>query len=144
MPAAINRGLNTFISNYKGHINDRLLLIQKAKNGIEAKYILTILEYYNFKKDFIAEMLDFSTKTLDRYTQENRKLNPNDSELVIKLIILYKKGLEIFGEQESFINWLNKASFGLGNLQPIEIINTSEGIDLITEELSRIEFGDFS
>lgn len=144
MPVVINRRLNTFISNYKGNINDRLLLIQKAKNGIEARHILTILEYYNFKKDFIAEMLDLSTKTLDRYTQENRRLNPNDSELVIKLIILYKKGLEIFGEQESFINWLNKASFGLGNLQPIEIINTSQGVDLITEELSRIEFGDFA
>jgi len=103
-----------------------------------------ILKYYNFKKDFIAGMLDLSTKTLDRYTQENRKLNPNDSELIIKLILLYKKGIEIFGEQSAFVNWLNKPAFGLGNLKPVEIVNTSGGIDLIIEELSRIETGDLS
>ncbi len=139
-----NKKLDLFLKNYEGNLKDRLSLIRKAKNGIEAKYVLMILKYYNFKKDFIADMLNLSTKTLDRYTKENRKLNPNDSELVIKLILLYKKGIEIFGEQSSFVNWLNKAAFGLGNLKPAEIINTSEGIDLIIEELSRIEFGDLS
>ena len=124
--------------------NDRLLLIRKAKNGVEAGYIQLILKYYHFKKNFIAEMLNLSTKTLDRYTNENRKLNPNDSELIIKLMLLYKKGLEIFGTQEYFITWLNKNAFGLGNIKPVEIINTSEGIDLIMEELNRIEFGDLS
>lgn len=139
-----NKKLDLFLKNYEGNLKDRLSLIRKAKNGIEAKYVLMILKYYNFKKDFIADMLNLSTKTLDRYTKENRKLNPNDSELVIKLIILYKKGIEIFGEKSSFVNWLNKAAFGLGNLKPAEIINTSEGIDLIIEELGRIEYGDLS
>ena len=139
-----HKKLDSFLNNYQGNLKDRLSLIRKAKNGIDAKYVLMILKYYNFKKDFIAEMLNLSTKTLDRYTQENRKLNPNDSELIIKLILLYKKGLEIFGDQESFVDWLNKTAFGLGNLKPVEIINTSEGIDLIIEELGRIEFGDLS
>ncbi|MDO8550418.1 MAG: DUF2384 domain-containing protein [Ignavibacteria bacterium] len=144
MLAISNKKLNLFLENYKGDLKDRLSLIRKAKNGIDAKYVLMILKYYNFKKDFISDMLNLSTKTLDRYTKENRKLNPNDSELVIKLILLYKKGIEVFGDQSSFVNWLNKAAFGLGNLKPTEIINTSEGIDLIVEELSRIEFGDLS
>lgn len=139
-----NKKIDSFLKNYEGNLKDRLSLIRKAKNGIEAKYVLMILKYFNFKKDFIAEMLNLSTKTLDRYTQENRKLNPNDSELIIKLILLYKKGLEVFGEQTSFVNWLNKPAFGLGNLKPVDIINTSEGIDIIIEELSRIEFGDLS
>ena len=139
-----NKNINSFLKNYEGNLKDRLSLIRQAKNGLESKYILTILKYYHFKKDFIAEMLNLSTKTLDRYTQENRKLNPNDSELIIKMILLYKKGLDVFGDQSSFVSWLNKTAFGLGNLKPIEIINTSEGIDLIIEELTRIEFGDLS
>jgi putative toxin-antitoxin system antitoxin component (TIGR02293 family) len=144
MLAISNKKFSSFLENYEGDIKDKLSLIQNARNGIDAKYIRLILKYYNFKKDFIAGMLDLSTKTLDRYTQENRKLNPNDSELIIKLILLYKKGIEVFGEQSAFVNWLNKPAFGLGNLKPVEIVNTSGGIDLIIEELSRIETGDLS
>jgi putative toxin-antitoxin system antitoxin component (TIGR02293 family) len=139
-----NKRFDAFLKNYNGNLNDRVSLIRRAKNGIDAKYVFAIIEYFKFKKSFIAEMLNLSTKTLNRYAKENRKLNPNDSELIIKLILLYKKGLEIFGEQAQFINWLQSTSLGLGNIKPIEIIDTSEGIDLITEELIRIEFGDFS
>ena len=144
MLSVSNKRFSSFLENYEGDIKDKLSLIQNARNGIDAKYIRLIIKYYNFKKDFIAGMLDLSTKTLDRYTQENRKLNPNDSELIIKLILLYKKGIEVFGEQSAFVNWLNKRAFGLGNLKPVEIVNTSGGIDLIIEELSRIETGDLS
>ena len=144
MLSAGNKKFNSFLDNYEGDLKDKLSLIFKAKNGLNSKYIPLVLKYYNFKKDFIAGMLDLSTKTLDRYTKENRKLNPNDSEIIIKLILLYKKGLEVFGEQPAFVNWLNKPAFGLGNLKPVEIVNTSGGIDLIIEELSRIETGDLS
>jgi putative toxin-antitoxin system antitoxin component (TIGR02293 family) len=139
-----NKKLDLFLKRYEGNLKDRLSLISNAKEGINSKYILQILKYFRFKKDFIAEMLNLSTKTLDRYTSQNRRLNPNDSELIIKLIILYNKGLEVFGDQESFVSWLNKSAFGLGNMKPVELINTSEGIDLIFEELLRIEFGDLS
>jgi putative toxin-antitoxin system antitoxin component (TIGR02293 family) len=141
---AANKRFDSFLKNYEGNLKDRISLIHRAKNGIDAKYVFVILEYFNFKKDFIAGMLNLSTKTLDRYAKENRKLNPNDSELIIKLILLHKKGLEIFGEQSHFINWLNKNSFGLGSIKPMEIIDTSEGIDLILEELANVEFGDIS
>jgi putative toxin-antitoxin system antitoxin component (TIGR02293 family) len=130
--------------NYNRFSKDKLLLTLAAKNGIRANNVLQVLKFYKFSKEFIANMLDLSTKTLDRYTKENRKLNPNDSELIIKLLILYKKGIEIFGEQAYFIRWMNESSPGVGNLQPVDIINTSGGIDLIMEELSRIEFGDLS
>jgi putative toxin-antitoxin system antitoxin component (TIGR02293 family) len=130
--------------NYNRFLNDRLSLTLAAKNGIRANNVLQVLKFYKFNKEFIAGMLDLSTKTLDRYTKENRKLNPNDSELILKLIVLYKKGIEIFGEQSFFIRWLNEPSFGLGNITPVDIVNTSGGIDLIMEELNRIESGDLS
>jgi uncharacterized protein (DUF2384 family) len=71
-------------------------------------------------------------------------LNPRNSELILKLILLYKKGIEIFGNTESFNNWVSKPSFGLGSIVPYSLLNTTTGIDLIFEELVRIEFGDLA
>ena len=134
----------SFIKNHDEYLHNRLSLIKRAKKGVDAGNISLLYQYYNFKKNFIADMLDLSTKTLDRYTSENRKLNPNDSELIIKLILLYKKGIEVFSDQPSFLQWLNSPAYGLGKITPVDIITTSDGIDLIIEELNRIEFGDIS
>jgi len=58
-----------------------------------------------------------------------------------KLEELYNKGIEIFGTEIDFSLWLHKNSYGLGNVKPIKLIVTSEGIDLVLDALTSIEFG---
>ena len=55
--------------------------------------------------------------------------------------LLFKKGNEIFGELEAFRRWIMKPAYGLGWEVPSELMETSGGIELIMEELYRIEFG---
>ena len=76
-----------------------------------------------------------------RYQKEGKKLTPRNSEIALKLLNLFDKGIEIFGSMDSFIVWLNKKAYGLGNEVPLTLMNTNTGIDLIEEELIRIEFG---
>jgi uncharacterized protein (DUF2384 family) len=63
------------------------------------------------------------------------------NEQILKLEELYKKGIELFEDSEGFNKWLKSESYGLGNVKPIDLINSITGIDLIYEELVRIEFG---
>src|SRR4030043_226995 len=60
-------------------------------------------------------------------------------EVSIKLRDLYKKGVEIFGNSSRFNTWLSRESAGLGSMQPLDLMGTSTGIDLVYEELLRIE-----
>ena len=101
----------------------------------------TLLRNY-FSDASIGEF--FRLKTINRYKQEKKKLNPRNSELILKLLALYSKGIEVFGKLESFNNWLMKPAFGIGNKTPFSLMNTSTGIDLIFEELIRIEYGDLA
>lgn len=131
-------------NNPQKYLNDRLALIQVAQKGIQAKKLSLISELFNLNKEFIAKMFDLSSKSVTRYIKQNKRMNSSDSELILKLIILHQKGEELFGSGETFNEWLNKPAFGLDNIRPIGIISTSDGIDLILEELSHIEFGDLS
>jgi len=54
---------------------------------------------------------------------------------------MFRNGIRVFGNKESFVRWINKPAYGIGEIVPIEIINTSTDIDLIEDELSRIEYG---
>ncbi|MEM9829776.1 MAG: antitoxin Xre/MbcA/ParS toxin-binding domain-containing protein [Bacteroidota bacterium] len=129
-------------SKYESTIKDDYAIVLNSLKGVKANVFFDLVSIAGLKKQQLAdEIFRISLKTITRYQKDKKRLDPRNSELALKLIVLYKKGVEIFGETESFNRWLNKPSFGLGNQIPFQLMNTSTGIDLILEELVRIEYG---
>jgi len=60
----------------------------------------------------------------------------------IELISLFKHGVEVFGTQENFCNWLIANNFYLDNDTPMNYLKTISGIRLIEDRLTGIEYGD--
>ena len=98
----------------------------------------------NYDKDFAADLLDVSYKTVTRYQKEDKKFSPLQSEYILKTIVLFHKGVKVFGNTESFNRWLDKPAYGLGNLIPRAVITTVTGINFVMDELNRIEHGDLA
>ena len=132
------------LCKYETPASNRMLLIMEANKGVRVNALYDLVYISGHKKDFFADLLNLSVKTIDRYKRESKKLNPSNSEMVLKLFVLYKKGNEVFGSISAFNNWLDKPAFGLGSSAPVAFMHTSGGIDLILEELSRIEYGDLA
>ncbi len=133
-----------WLSQYEPLIKDIFSLVTAASAGVPVKAFFELAEWSNLRKEQLAELLSVSLKTLDRYRQQDKKLNPISSEQVLKLIALFKKGQEVFGEMAAFDRWLEKPAFGLGGQLPLQLMHTSSGIDLVMEELVRIEYGDLA
>jgi len=130
------------VKKYKGAIKSDLSIVENSNKGVNASIFFELVDVSGISRNFLAEeVFDVSVKTMLRYRNENKKLNPRNSEIALKLINLFDKGIEIFSSIESLVAWLKKPAFGLGNQIPINIMNTNTGIDLIEEELIRIEFG---
>jgi putative toxin-antitoxin system antitoxin component (TIGR02293 family) len=66
------------------------------------------------------------------------------SERLIDLARLFHRGMEVFDEKEKFLLWLNRPNKSLDNQLPIELIETNMGMDLVMDELLKIEHGVFS
>jgi putative toxin-antitoxin system antitoxin component (TIGR02293 family) len=127
---------------YDHSIRDLFTIVVEAKKGINAKAFFDVVSISGIDRNKLAGLMNVSLKTLLRYKQQNKKLSATKSERVLKLIALYKKGNEIFGDSAAFRRWLEKPAYGLSDMTPLELMHTSGGIDLIREELSRIESGD--
>jgi putative toxin-antitoxin system antitoxin component (TIGR02293 family) len=50
-------------------------------------------------------------------------------------------GLEVFGSMEKLKLWLETPNFALGSLKPLELLKDSYGKEMVTEELTRINYG---
>lgn len=126
---------------YEPFIRDNISIVLSSRRGVDAIAFFDLADLSGFKREEVARLFDTSLKTLLRYRDTNRKLSPATGELVLKMLALFRHGEEVFGSISEFGGWLSTAAYGLGNQIPFELMQTSGGIDLIDDELSRIKYG---
>ncbi len=130
------------LKKYQKSIQTDLQIVHSSNKGVKADIFFDIIQLSGFNNKFLAEnIFAISFKTVQPYKNEKKLLNPRISEAALKILQLFAKGIEIFNSSNSFVRWLEKLSIGLGGILPISIMNTNTGIDLIEEELIRIEYG---
>jgi len=135
--------MEPLLATYGQSIDNPMITVMMANKGIPSSTFDDVSLLFG-RKERLAELLNVSVKTMQRYQKENRKLNPLNSEMVLKFIALFKQGLMVFGLKKAFLNWLGKPAIGLGNMRPFDLLKTSNGIDLVKDELIRIEYGDLA
>ncbi|MFC0182814.1 putative toxin-antitoxin system antitoxin component, TIGR02293 family [Pseudarcicella hirudinis] len=128
-------------SKYETQIRDNISIVFNARKGLSTKAFYDIVLLSGFKKEQLAELFHTSLKTINRYYQSEKNLDAASSEQALKIIALFKKGTELFGDLDAFRRWITKPAFGIGWQTPLDLMQTSGGIDLVMEELYRIEYG---
>lgn len=125
-------------------VKDSFSLVMEARKGILATVVFEVANAMQLHVDQLADILHITTKTLRNYRQDKRKLNPAHSEQTLKLLALQLKGDKVFGQTAAFRRWLEKPAYGLDDQVPLDLLETSGGIDLVMEELDRIAYGDLA
>lgn len=124
-------------------IDDRgvFSIIDSINRGISFASFENIIKKYSFTLQNWADFLHISSKTLSRYQKEAKTFDALQSERIMQIEILHSKGLEVFGSKENFSTWLETENLALGNIIPRELLKNSFGINLLLDELVRIEHG---
>lgn len=121
--------------------SDVLTLINAVRNGISYSFFLNLVHTSPFTLPEWSFFLHLSERTLQRYKKEKKKFGPVYSEKILEITMLYKYGKEVFGDEKKFSSWLESTNIALGSIKPKELLDNSFGIDMLKNELSRIEHG---
>ena len=54
------------------------------------------------------------------------------------------KATEVFGSREKAEEWMNRPAMGLDGRRPIEMLQTAQGTELVTDFLTRLEYDVYS
>lgn len=117
--------------------------IHCIREGVPKKALDNIIEITGINATEMANIVRTSDRTLRRYSPK-QKLNAEQSERVIELAKVYSRGEEVFGSLDAFREWMNSTVMALGNKKPKEFLDTSMGIEMLMDELGRIEHGIFA
>lgn len=116
-------------------------LIDIAKKGISFKIFDGLAKKFPFTMQDWADFLHISGKTLSRYQKEDKSFDVLQSEKILQIEMLYKRGEEVFDSADNFMIWLQTDNLALGKTKPQDLLGSGFGISLLMDELTRIEHG---
>lgn len=120
--------------------NDFINLIRM---GIPKQAMNHLMDVADLTLTEMAAITHTSDRTLRRYKPQE-KLSQEQSERMIELAKLYSRGEVVFGSMQGFRQWMDTMLLQLGNKKPKEFLDTSIGINMLLDELGRIEHGIFA
>jgi putative toxin-antitoxin system antitoxin component (TIGR02293 family) len=124
-----------------GEGKNALLLIELIREGVDYQ----LFERFSVEAPFSlaewAAYLHLSERTIQRYKKEQSAFESSPSERILEIILLFNQGEKVFGQKEKFNTWLTTRSIALGNVKPKELLDSSFGINLLKDELIKIEHG---
>jgi putative toxin-antitoxin system antitoxin component (TIGR02293 family) len=92
--------------------------------------------------DDIAAAVGLSTRTLRR--QKDQPAKPMPPDLASKTWLLAEtlsQAATVFGGRDAAERWLARPAMGLDGARPIDLMQTLQGAELVTEFLGRLEHG---
>jgi putative toxin-antitoxin system antitoxin component (TIGR02293 family) len=115
-------------------------LVSSAHKGVSTKVFYDFADAVKIPERTLASIINLSARTISNYKEKRKNLEPLYSEHLLKLIALYKKGEEVFGNIDEFNYWLKKP-FWNSEQKPIDWLVTSGGVDLVMEEIDKLAQG---
>ena len=125
-----------------GQQSETVQIRKSLENGIPAAAIEEIASYLDIPVNELMEHLRISLSTWHRRKKDG-KLDFNLSDKVLQVSKLLEYAENVFGNNEKARLWFKMPSIVFENLLPVELIGSLSGINLINDELIRIEHGVF-
>jgi putative toxin-antitoxin system antitoxin component (TIGR02293 family) len=124
-------------------LDDKAMLniIEEARVGLPYTSFQHVKNQLQFELEEWSNILNMSFRSLQRYKAEERAFDQPKSERIMQIALLTKRGIEIFGDAQKVHSWLETENLALGRTIPKSLLNSTFGISLLMDELTRIEHG---
>ncbi len=116
-------------------------MIKLVRDGIAYNDFLEFFNDEPFTEKEWANYLGISTRTLDRYRNGTKSFPSKQSERIIEIKRLLNYGESVFEDRDNFMYWMSTQNIPMGGVVPKELLDTTMGINMVHDQLGRIEHG---
>lgn len=121
----------------------QLDFIKISQGGIPKLTVENLANYLQISIQQLMQLLPISLRTLQRKGNKDR-LDKMVSEKILHIAEVAAKGTEVFEDREKFIAWLHRPNVALGDQSPMSLLDSNYGVNMVLEEMGRLEYGVFA
>ncbi len=118
-------------------------MMKAARAGIKMSVLSKLAQNFNMTLSDFSKILPVSSRTLQRY-DANKVLPKALSDHTLQIIKVFEKAVNVFEDKETAVKWIRTPIFALGNVPPLDFFDTFSGVEIVYDELIRIEYGVFA
>ncbi|MDC7127217.1 MAG: DUF2384 domain-containing protein [Spirochaetales bacterium] len=124
-----------------GHkIATEMDLFEISKEGLPKSALLSFSQSVDMSVKSLTGILNITERTLQR-KKDLDLLNENVSEHILQLAEVYSRGKEVLGNLDDFKIWADTPNKALGDKRPFDLLSSRYGVQMVLDELGRIEYG---
>lgn len=116
-------------------------MIAMVREGISYTDFLRFFRNEPFTDQEWANYLGLSVRTLDRYRTGQKSFPAKQSERILEIKRLLNYGESVFEDRENFMDWMAMRNIPMGGVIPKDVLDTTIGINMVQDQLGRIEHG---
>ena len=116
-------------------------LIEISRKGVDFDTFDKLTGNFPFDLSDWSRILHISERTIQRYRRDKKKFDSIHTDRFLQVMMLLNKGIEVFGNSDNFITWLNSVNIAFVGIKPITLLDNSFGIKMVNDELTKIEHG---
>ena len=116
-------------------------MIAMVRDGITYDDFLMFFAAEPFNDQEWANYLGISVRTLDRYRTGQKSFPAKQSERILEIKRLLSFGDMVFEDRDNFMDWMGMRNIPMGGVLPKDLLDTTIGINMVRDELGRIEHG---
>ncbi len=89
----------------------------------------------------LLRLIDINERTAQR-RKEQGTLTVEESDRLARIARVTQRAVDALGDTEQARDWLRRPNRALQGMEPLELLGTDAGAELVSDELGRIEYGD--
>ncbi|MDB6141363.1 MAG: toxin-antitoxin system antitoxin subunit [Pseudomonas sp.] len=124
--------------------DDRMAVYRAVSSGFPLQSVINMIEHSEVYKrsGVLSRIVGTSDRTLARRMKTpDEALTPEQSTRALYYAEVLEKATEVLGSRELAEQWMIKPARGLDGELPIDLISNSVGYELVTDFLTRMDYG---
>jgi putative toxin-antitoxin system antitoxin component (TIGR02293 family) len=119
-------------------------LANVVRKGLPAGSVPALATRLHLSNSILSLKLGIPQRTLTRRLSQSSLLTPAESDRTVRMARVYAQAVEMIGEEETAIAWLNAPNRALGGEKPLDQLDTDTGARMVEDILGRIAYGVYS
>lgn len=116
-------------------------MITAIRAGLPAQSVQIFCDSVHFPIKELSTYINVSSRTLTRRLKDNRPLDIDASDRLVEMAKVFARATEVMEDKDRARSWLFEPNRVLGGVKPVSLLDTSSGVEIVMDELGRIEHG---